>query len=159
MKGQIITTEFMLVGSILVILLIASLSFWYIGTTRFQENVDRTEVQLMALDISDQLVKSEGFPGDWNDDPTTTASLGLAIYERELDQSKVEAFVNDLTYDEVKDYLAVEHMDILVTIYSLDGQILYQKGSYPSDPVTVVNVRRAAVLGTDIVHLDVTLWQ
>lgn len=159
MKGQIITTEFMLVATILVVLLIASLSFWFIGSSRFQENVDRTEIQLTALDVSDQLVKSGGFPEDWNEHTSTTVSLGLVVYERDLDQSKVETFMNNLTYSEIKDYLAIENLEILVTIYSLDGQTLYQTGSYPDNPETVANVRRAAVLGTDIVHVDVMIWQ
>lgn len=157
-KGQLGLTEFLLVSFVLVGLLAASIGFWNYGNEKIRENVERTDFETAAISVSDQIIKSPGLPLDWHENVNRTVSIGLVDHDRKLNQAKIDKFVN-MSYGELRDYLGIENYQFRFRISSLENSLKFEGGVAPADPDIVVNARRVAVLGNEIVYVDVTLWQ
>ena len=156
-KGQLSLTEFIFVSVVLFGLLAASIAFWNTANDRLKESLDRRNIEVAALGVSDQLVKSEGVPDNWYTDFNGATSVGLIGQERKLDQTKINAFVS-ADYKEMKRRLGIGGYEMRVRISSLDGVVKFEEGSAPADPRIAVNIKRVALLNNEMVHVDVTLW-
>lgn len=151
-------SEFLLVSFLLVGLLVASISFWNSGNTNLSESILKRDLEKTAISLSDQLVKSPGHPEDWEEDLSKAASVGLVGHDRKLKQPKIDQLVA-MNYDQLKELLGIPGYQLRVRISSLEDSVKFESGLSPTNPEAVTNSRRAAVLGKEIVFVDVMLWR
>ena len=154
-KAQIAITDLFLALIIFIFLMIAFSLFWTMYLTRFNDNLQRQELELLTYHISDLLVKTPGYPDTWEQDPNTTRVLGLAQQDRILSQEKISAYAN-LTYNQTKTIFNIERYNYYLLIQR-NGTALYETNTTPSG--SSVTVRRATTYGNQPTIVQFTLWQ
>lgn len=156
-KGQITTVD-LVVGTIILILILQfSYSIWSKNVSDIRQKDTITEMEFVALAISDFLMKYEGKPNDWEKTTNITA-LGLAERDHVLDTDKVEAFHN-MNYSQAKKLLGVGENEFLFRLKQTDGTILNETGMVPSDPKLSVNIRRLVLYNNNPAYMEFMVWQ
>lgn len=120
-----------------------------------QEHISARNARLerTASDISELLIKSSGVPSDWENDPESLESLGLAKRSYVLSEKKVEVF-SSLSLEEVRDSLGVEK-GVYVRIGEEDDKV--EKGVFPNDKEVAVVTRTVTFKG-ERTELVVMVW-
>lgn len=72
-----------------------------------------------ATQVADLLVKTTGYPTDWNLNPGAARSIGLATKEYVLSPTKVNAFAG-VDYNTAKEKLGVQNYEFHFRIIGLD---------------------------------------
>ena len=158
LTGQITSTEFLIVSSVLIILFIFAANFWNIVAIRFSNKSLRSSLELTALDISDFLIKNPGMPTSWESNTTIIYSLGLASSPNTLTQSKVSAFTT-LNYNSSKKILGIPNYEYKFRIRMLNGIVLLQSGLDPTATAEVVSVTRFVLLNSSITKMEFAIWR
>ncbi|HLC39888.1 MAG TPA: hypothetical protein VJJ76_03330 [archaeon] len=156
-KGQITSTEFLIVSVVLVILFTFATNFWNIVAFRFGEKSFRSGLELTALDISDILINTPGTPGNWQDDTSKIFSLGISDSTHVMNEKKLIAFTN-LNYTQAKKALGVPAYDYKFRIRTLNGTVIYQSGLDPSATSQIVVITRFVLLKNDIMKMEFGVW-
>ncbi|MFA4886618.1 MAG: hypothetical protein WC595_00225 [Candidatus Nanoarchaeia archaeon] len=154
-NAQIAITDLFFALIIFIILMTAFSFFWTLYLTRFNDNLQRQELELLAYHISDLLVKTPGYPDTWEQDPNNTRILGLAKQDRVLSQEKISAFAN-LTYNQTKTIFNIERYNYYLLIQK-NGTALYETNTLPSG--SSVSVRRTATYDNQPTLVQFTLGQ
>ncbi|MBI2076078.1 MAG: hypothetical protein HYT72_02405 [Candidatus Aenigmarchaeota archaeon] len=151
-KGQIIMSDLLLAITVLSILVI------YLGGAidntfdKFASNKQLHDMELGAVKISDMLVRSAGYPANWEDNPVSAISIGLSSSDRVLDGKKLSAFTN-LDYQTAKKLLGTSEYEFYFRLVR-NGT---EKGLLPGGEKTVTVRRIASYNGADTVEF--TLWK
>ncbi len=85
-KGQLFTIDFILGLSVFIFILLALLALQAQLESQVESGKARTEMQLIALRVSDLLVRTSGNPADWN--ASNVISIGLCDKTRVLNATK-----------------------------------------------------------------------
>lgn len=133
-KGQVISTEFLFSLSILMILFMAGIYLWNLTSARVGENIIKNELVSSSIDISDQLLKLQGLPTDWESNISKIFSLGLSKESYILDVTKVKAMLVNLSYNQVKDLLNLKNQEFYFRMLYPDGNFV-RIGGIPREPV------------------------
>lgn len=158
MRGQTTSLEFFVVGGVVSMIVIFSFITFDLSSSRTNEARQKTEMELIAVDIVDGLVKTSGAPGDWEYSPSTATSFGLAKSPLSLDAVKIHQF-SLLDYNGSKSVLGIQNYQYFFRVKFLNDTVIKQSGVRPSNPKTVVNPTMAATLNNTVVHLDFMLWR
>ena len=135
---------------------------WNYVIVQNAEQAGVREMEVLALAISDQIIRIPGLPENWNS--SNIDVLGLASEENILDDSKIEEFLG-LDYQRAKGLLGigiyefqlqVKHLNNSIAQTLLGTEISY--GLTPSDARVIVPVERYTMLNNGIVKLDLILW-
>ncbi|TDA29737.1 MAG: hypothetical protein DSO03_06695, partial [Hadesarchaea archaeon] len=94
-KGQVLTLDMFLALSLTALLLSYSGLVMEQVHTRAQEEVSRYSLERVAGDAAEALVKTKGFPENWEDRPSTLQVLGLAEEPNVLSIKKL-AYLREL---------------------------------------------------------------
>lgn len=153
-KAQLITADFLIAVVILILIIQTSVSLWnrIVNSLRVRET--RTEMENLALAISDLLVKSSGLPGDWNS--TDVITIGLAGEDNVLDPGKVSSFTG-LDSDTTKELLGIKNFEFLFRLKNTDGgDLIPPHNSTESIPANaeVVNIRRLVLYDGNRAYMD-----
>jgi hypothetical protein len=149
LKAQTWSIDFIV--SIIIFFLVLSLIFFF-WNYKSSQNIEQsilTEIETSALEFSDSLVRTKGLPEDWNS--TSVIKLGLASEENILDQTKVQAFNNSLSYSQVKDIFKsydfyIKITDLNGTVYAEKGNVLVNKTSVPVERYSILNKKIVKML-------------
>ncbi len=156
-KAQITSSEFLIVSVVLVILITAGVMMWNSTINRSNESMIREDMEMFAVSISDQLIKSHGMPTDWEDDTTKIYSLGLAKENYVLDEKKVDIFVN-MNYNQLKSLMGIGGYEFYFRLVYTNGTDIKTKGSSPTANSQTINSKRVVMFKNEIVYMDLMVW-
>lgn len=145
-KGQIISIDLLIGIVIFLIVVIFSVSYWQTSLFNVRESLDRIDVQRLATQISDNLVKSPGIPDNWETSPTNARAIGLANHSHILETRKV-ANLTALNYS------------TLLTRFGLEGaNFFFQLTDQAKNNITSAgllltsNATQAAVVERNVIY-------
>ncbi len=117
-KGQIFTIDFMVSIVVFIIVLITIISTWYFIDLHIKEVESRRDMHSVSLSVSDALVRSGGYPLDWNS--TNVQSIGLAKEEYVLDLQKIISLMG-MDYDSARSIMRLGNYHLFMYITDLNG--------------------------------------
>lgn len=157
-RAQLAVTDLFIALFIATILIVIIIFAWNRYTVILEDNVGYEEMQIIAFQVSDLLVKSEGEPEDWENDPSNVDVIGLASSDRELSPKKVEAFVN-LSYNITSKSLGVELYHYYFQLKHINGTKMAEHGViFPSNR-SVVNVPRLVMYENEEAVVEFAVWK
>ncbi len=156
MKGQLFSGDFVLsVAIFLVVVAVLLLSFTRISEQTREEDL-RTDLESGSLFATDVLMKTEGFPGNW--DNTTVIVPGF-VENGTLSSGKVSRFLQ-LDYDRAKYALGLSEFDFSMNVTGLNDTVIFEyvkKNLTQADGISVTN--RVGVMGGQIVKIRFLVWK
>lgn len=106
MKGQLFSSD-MIAAVFLFFTMVSIILFaWNSAIDNYVQDMQRKDMEITGTRILDILVKSPGYPTDWEDKNATT--IGLAAYDRTIDADKLSAFL-DMDYNTTKKIFGVPY--------------------------------------------------
>ena len=90
-KGQIFSVDLAISMVAFIILFIIIIGFWNLYSLRLNERIAVEEANLLAIQITDILINSEGVPVNWEQQVNNAEVIGLKDSSGMLSQEKVNA--------------------------------------------------------------------
>lgn len=160
-SGQAVIIDLFVAVSVFIILIIILTITWDLYNVRLQTRMEYDEMILKTFLISDALVKSEGVPFDWDDNPTpsvaTIRQLGLADRRGILSDKKVEKYLS-LSNADVKDILNIGLYNYYFLIRDVNGTPYVSRGAVPQGKLAVNSGRIVVYKGGPRV-MEFALWK
>lgn len=158
-KGQIFTSDSIIALTLFLTLIIISLSLIDRQINNLIEQEERNKAINKAFQIADFLVRTEGYPKNWNS--SNVKLIGLAYPDHVLQTNKINEMSN-ITYEELKIKLKVEPYNFLLTINSTGNN--YSIGRMWNENTTLIVVEERSILINDSNSLErgimrLYLWQ
>lgn len=151
-KGQVNSLDLLISIAIFVFLLVFLVMFWFVTTMNIENKIKENRLESTAIYISDTLMKTQGYPTNWEENLSTVHSLGLATYSQNvLDSDKIANFTN-LSYSTSKELLGVEY-EYYFYIEDLDENRLYESGNSTFGE-QIASITRFGILDGE----EVKLW-
>lgn len=145
-KSQIVMIDLMAAMFIFVVLLAAIMLTWNRYTVTLNDQVEYEEAQLMAYQISDIFVKTQGRPVDWEKNSSNAIIIGLANSDRNISAAKVNAFLN-MSYNDSKKIFKIPLYDFSFQIKDLEGNNLTSSYGEINENDFVISLRRYVFYG------------
>lgn len=155
-KSQITLTDLFVAIFMATVLIIIIVFAWNRYTTILNDEANYKELQIIAFQTADLLVKSGGQTKGWERSPESVQVIGLASSDRNLSTEKVNAFVN-LDYNITSKALGVELYNFHFQLNHINGTKLAEHGKTPSE--SVVNVQRIVSYKNEKAVLEFGLWK
>jgi len=118
-----------------------------------------SEITRTAVLLSDNLVKSSGYPAGWNS--TNVLSVGLSSGINIINASKLYE-MSDIPYQTFKDLTGIFGYDALINITSVSGEELFSYGPAISGASYIFPLKRLCILENGTrrpVHFSVVVWK
>ena len=157
-KSQVAVTDMFIALFISTILIIVIVFAWNRYTVILGDNVEYTEMQIIAFQVSDLLVKTKGEPEDWENSPDNVDVIGLTSSDRELSKEKVNAFIN-LSYSITSKSLGTELYSHYFQLKSINGTKLAEHGAGFPRNRSVVNVQRIVRYENEEAVVEFAIWK
>lgn len=157
-KGQTTSIEFMMVSGVVALIVVASFAFYDLSARRTDEAKNRLEMEILANDIMDGLVRTNGIPGGWEDYPSSVTSFGIANDPLVLSPGKVSAFAS-YDYQSAKQVLGIGAYDYRFNVRTINNTVVITSGQGPTNPKVIVNPKRTAVMNGTVFYVDFMLWR
>ena len=157
-KAQAVTIDLFIALFIFLLLTIIIVSIWNSYNTRITEDVEYERMQLVAYQITNQLIKSQGIPTAWEKNPASLGEIGLATSDRKLSAEKVDAFVN-LPYNTVRNILNLENYGFIFKIKTLSNKVLKSLSETPPEGKEAVGLERYVIYNDEKAILEFRIWK
>ena len=106
MKGQLFSSDMIVAVFLFLAAVSAALFAWNSAIDKSVQTMQRQDMEITGTRILDILVKSPGYPIDWENKNATT--IGLASYDRTIDANKLNAFL-DMDYNRTKNIFGIPY--------------------------------------------------
>ena len=158
-KGQLFSLDLVASVVIFIILFAFIISLWNLYSTRLSENIYSEELQLLSFQITDLLVKSQGEPTNWENNPENVSVIGLKLNPNYLDSNKINAFLT-LDYNLTKELFNIERFDFNFKILDLNGNTISETGlSSPETNSYIISNKRLVIIQNETRQISFTLWK
>lgn len=162
-RGQAVVTDLFIAIAVFIVLITITTIIWDLYTIRLKMRQEFEDMVIKSIQISDQLVKSSGYPLDWEfkifSDPDYIKIIGLAYDDRKLSTEKINAFRTNITDQKVKDLFNIGLYNYYFTIKEKNGSILLAKGNNPVGSFNTVNLARIIVYKNEPRIMEFALWK
>ena len=115
LKGQLITSDLVMAVFILIVMIPLIVLSFESSIDAAAENAKENDMNTAAVKISDLLVRTGGYPSNWENDINSTIVMGLASQDKTLDASKLYAFLN-ADYGKTKEIMNIRGYDYYFTL-------------------------------------------
>ena len=181
-KAQVISTEFILASGIFLMILTSIFVLWNTTTSKMRESEILYEMDDVSTNAIEKLVRTVGYPKDWEDiEVDNVSALGLITESRVLDEEKVLRFLNITgnfispnpfdnpcsppitNYNCNRHFLGMGKYDFYFDITYPNGTTVRIQGQnctsgvMPGDAKKLTK-KRNALLDKDIVKIKLTVW-
>jgi len=178
--AQVFSGEFIMAYFIFSIVLVSVFFLWDTTTKNILRSERLHEMDKLATDAVEKLIRTPGYPEDWTDKPLDNiSSIGLANESRILDRGKVLRFLNlmdgsrydnlcnDITisnYNCSRYLLGMKKYEFYFTMTDIDDNILNLEGQNcstgnpPVDADYLISIKRSAMLNDEIVKISFVVW-
>ena len=153
-KAQIATTDLFLAITIFLILITAFFVTWNVYQSRLTNSISRSEMELYAVQVANQLVRSPGIPADWENNVAGIRAIGLSGGDRVISEEKLNAFAN-LTAEQMGS-LNIGSYNFYFILIRGDNAVL-EVGAYPAGQS--VTIRRNVIYQNEASTVQVSLWE
>lgn len=132
-KGQIISYDFM-VAMVLFLLIFLTLNSIWVGIfSSVIENQMQNQMQDSTYKALEVMIKTKGYPQNWEDDPVNAEAIGLAKRKNVFDDGKVDAF-KTMDYDLSKELMGLGVFDYNLNVNAFGTANDFTKGiALPTD--------------------------
>jgi hypothetical protein len=158
MKGQIWSIDFAASIVIFISVIVVMMFVWTYTSSQVAEQKSGDDIQSLAISVSDSLVRTPGFPPDWNNE--TVSVIGLADEENILNETKVEYFLymgkND--YDRVRSLLGISY-NFHFNLTHLNNTMINETGIEPLNADIIVPIERYCVYLGKPVKVRFIIWK
>ena len=160
-KGQVVILDLIIALIIFLMTVIFILATYSFNVSRLDRDIRYNSLAIESFEILDFLVKSGGYPNDWN--ITNVKIIGLASGDRRLSTIKIQQFAQ-LNYTPTKELLGIAGKEFFLQIRSLDNINLFEAGVSPLENNTCnekyesITLRRAAFWEGQRVTVYFSLW-
>lgn len=160
-KGQVAVLDLFMSGLMFGIAITLVMFTWNSYNVKIEDQLDYNTNLIKAYHVSDLLVKYPGRPTGWHRYNTSNpaVTIGLAQEEGVLNIDKVDAFVNNLTYNYTKDKLEINNYEYFMRIVKLDETNFtppLSKGN-TSSTEQMITLRRYVLYNDEEAILEFTL--
>jgi len=179
-RAQVFSSELIIAYFIFSIVLVSVFFLWDTTTKNILRSERLHEMDKLATDAVEKLIRTSGYPEDWTDKSLDNiSSIGLANESRILDQEKILKFIdlmdgsrydnlcNDITvsnYNCSRHLLGMKKYEFYFTMTDIDGNILNLEGQNCSTGNLPINedykipIKRSAMLNDEIVKISFVVW-
>ena len=155
-KAQIVMSDFLVSIVIILVIITTSALIWNRSVDNLRVKEIRTEMENVAISISNQLIRGFGVPADWNQ--TNVVELGLAYRDNVLDSKKVSNFIS-LGKDKTKTILGIGNYNFIFQLRDINENILAECGDLPTNAEEAVVVRRIVLYQNQPTMMDWGVWR
>ncbi|MBU0761798.1 MAG: hypothetical protein KKD39_02130 [Candidatus Altiarchaeota archaeon] len=159
-RGQIFTLDFIVAFILVNIVLLSTVVTWDAIVRKTQEDMHMNEMTYASERASENLISAGGEPFNWESDPENAKAVGLADERGILSQTKINALETlDDDADELLDFrsrLGSGNYKVYIRITNTTGHLKGEAGELPQGD-TIINNRKIATMGNQLVQLDVTI--
>jgi uncharacterized protein (UPF0333 family) len=154
-KGQVWSLDFVTSLVIFFLVLVPLFFVWNYVNVQNMEQRTLNDIQMLALSVSDSLIRTRGIPENWNSSNVNV--IGLADEENVLNSTKVSHLMDmgNNEYELTKNILTGKY-DFFFGITDLNGTQYGTIGSKPADR-TVVPVERYCLYNERVVKIELAL--
>ena len=159
-KGQAAITDLFIAIAIFIVLITITTIMWHLYNLRFDARIDYDTMVLKTYQIVDTMVKSPGFPDNWEQDTANVVAIGLASGDRILSKEKVSAFdkMSSDDMDNVKEIMHIALYDYYFVLKDPEtNQVVVSAGSAPRGKFTV-NLGRLVMYNNKPHILEFAVW-
>jgi hypothetical protein len=163
-RGQAWSFDFIASVTVFFLIMIVLFFAWEYTTFQNTEQIVFNEMENMAMNTADSMIRTGGFPPDWNQ--SSVQILGLASEENLLNETKILMFVN-MSYDDAKRILGIPSYEFYFQMVSLNNTQSQSSGTdlvMGLDPVgyqnstMVVPIERYVLFDHRVAKLRFMLW-
>ncbi len=117
-KAQTISGDFII--SMVIFLIVLSLVIPTFDRIAIQIKAedDRREIETFSVFATDVMLKTAGYPQDWNE--TTVGSIGLSDVSGRINLTKIKSFMR-MDYRRAKDLLGLGELDVNISFYDINN--------------------------------------
>ncbi len=158
-KAQMAITDLFIALFAFTILIVIVVFVWNRYVLILGENSDYEEMKIVAFQTADLLVKSKGWPDNWEENPDGVEVIGLAGSDRNISAAKVSALINNVSYSNASRSLGVAYYNFSLQINHINGTKLegYGPSSFPNR--SVINIQRLVHYENEKAVLQFALWK
>lgn len=154
-KSQTVSIDLFMAVFVFIILLILIISSWNIYQVKIVERMAYEDIMVNAFQIADLLVKSRGYPLEWNS--TNVEVIGLAASDRIISSEKLNSFFN-ISYSSSKELLNIERYDFYFQVKHINGTAADSYG-LESNGTYSVSAKRYVLYENEKAIIDFKLWK
>lgn len=148
-SGQIFTTDLVISTLIFFVIVNLSLITWNITQANTVMFNDERDLQNRVTRVADLVVRSPGYPTDWN--TSSIQVIGFTARDHEIDNRKLAAF-HQLPYTQQVHLMRTDHTNFSLT-FSSDGHtvnISHPTAAIGPEPIAVITQTDAMLTNTRI---------
>lgn len=154
LKGQVFSFDFLLASSIFLLTIGILFVYWTYTNIEIEETREINEMVYKAYKSSEIWFR-EGIPSNW--DSTNVIDLGLETDHR-FNQTKMNTMKTEIGYDKTKIMIGLSGYDYNFTLYDANNNTVFSFGLNPSDPPSLIKIKRVGIYDSSIVTLEVMVW-
>ena len=165
MKAQAWSFDFMASVTVFFLVVITLFFVWEYTVYQNTEQMIFNEMENKALMTADMMIRTKGFPEQWND--SNVQLIGLADDENVLDETKMITFVG-MDYENTKMILGIPSYEYFFQVVHLNGTQAQSQGTdliLGIDPTGLVNssvvvpIERYVLFDHRVAKLRFMLWR
>jgi len=155
-KSQVALTDLFIALFVATSLIIIIIFTWNRYIMTLNDESEHKEMQIIAFQVADLLVKSSGDPKNWENNPSNINVIGLSSSDRNLSIEKVNEFIN-LSYNNTAGKLGLEFYDFSFQLKHINGTQMINYGKNSSN--NVVNVQRIVSYKDEKTIMEFAVWK
>lgn len=165
-KGQLFSGDIAIATLIFLAALSATFYLWNSVGSDIERSEDLSDMERMATESAEQLIRTPGDPGDWN--RHNVKSIGLATYDRVINESKAIEFLemmNQSNYEDNMHKLQTGRYGFYMNLSYLNGSMVsiagtgFSAGMRPVETTESLAIRRTVIYNDSIARLNLILWR
>lgn len=149
-KSQVFGSDFIMSAALFLIILFASVELWNMTAAKYSNHGSNELMQKKAFSITDTLIKTEGFPKNWNNE--TVKIIGVSEKTPQvLDRIKLLDMKN-ISYSNMKKLWGVSDFNVHITFMNSTGETIsingvsLEYGQKPSNQKDLVPLKRLVLI-------------
>jgi hypothetical protein len=155
-RGQVNSIDAMVAMVAFIMLLVFIISFWGTMLASKSELLKRTRFEYGIVSASDALIKSAGFPSNWETNASGVRTIGLALSPNVLSYSKLSNFTA-LPYATQKKLLGI-YPDFYFFLQYQNGTRAFATGNSSIFGSQIAAVQRVGILGNQTVTMELMTY-
>ena len=159
-RGQATLIDILFGSFIFILLFTAMISFFSENYSNTQTQQLQTDLESKAFEVTDQLIRFEGLPANWETNSTINDVnlFGIASRDRVIDENKLSKLSSFAIadYNKVKQKLNIGQYDFILDLTGTDSISI---GINPASNATIVVVRRIVYYKGAEANVKFTLYK
>ncbi len=163
-KGQVWSFDFAVSVVIFFSVVVMILFSWNYTAAKHTEQVLFNEMESKAVTLSDSLIRTSGFPKEWNS--SDVQIIGLADDENILNETKILQLVS-MPYDTIRATMGIMNYNFYLGVRYLNDTVIIMNGTalecgedpslYPNSTM-IVPIERFMLFDHKVASLMFMLW-